>query len=250
LNDQSTIHPRQVLEQWSHIVDITLQRQAFEEYCQHTDHQVILHLWEEIQAQVHAGGIDARPFLHYIILYLTQQTKRMRWTLYCLAKEHHYSHARTLIWPSLWQESFHIHTSDDDPTKIVVNANDRVLTLGERRALARKPNAKSIQKLVYDGDPLVIKHLLNNPRMTEAYILKIINYSHQSQSVLQAIYTHVKWNKRVEIQKALFLHSTTPITIRCILCQNMPPDLLYYLQEKTNTPLVLQQEIQRNLSQY
>ena len=253
-----TQHPRILIEQWSHIKDSSLQQQSFVVYCdQHSDKQVVF-LWDTIQQQVHMGGIDARPLLHYIVHYLHQQKQSRSWALYCIAKENHYHHARAIIWPQLWSVSpkpspqSSSQSSSQSKAEFIPPATDaknRVLTLGERRALARKPNSKTIQKLIYDADPVVLKHLLNNPRMIEAYILKITHYTHQTTDVLRSIYQHHKWSKRASIQQALFSHSNTPMTIRCILCQDMPISLLKYHLQQTDTPLVLKQEIQRVIGQ-
>lgn len=45
--------------------------------------------------------------------------------------------------------------------------DDRVLTLGERRALARKPSRAMLTKLLLDPHPLVVRIVLANPRITE-----------------------------------------------------------------------------------
>jgi hypothetical protein len=46
-------------------------------------------------------------------------------------------------------------------------------TLGERRALARKPSRAHIKRLIDDPHPLVVRILLGNPRITEQDVIRM-----------------------------------------------------------------------------
>jgi hypothetical protein len=47
----------------------------------------------------------------------------------------------------------------------------RELTLGERRSLARRPDRRAFEKLLRDPHPLVIRQLLDNPKLTHDEIV-------------------------------------------------------------------------------
>jgi len=49
----------------------------------------------------------------------------------------------------------------------------RELSLGERKALARRPSRAAFDKLLRDPHPLVINQLLENPRLTEDDIVRV-----------------------------------------------------------------------------
>ena len=49
----------------------------------------------------------------------------------------------------------------------------RDLTLGERRALARRPSRAQLNRLIDDPHPLVVRILLGNPRITEDDVVRM-----------------------------------------------------------------------------
>ncbi len=63
----------------------------------------------------------------------------------------------------------------------------REVSLGERRSLARRQDRYLLQRLLGDPHPLVIKQLLENPRLTEADLLRLVARRPASLEVLDEI---------------------------------------------------------------
>lgn len=82
-------------------------------------------------------------------------------------------------------------------------AKMELLTLGERRAMSKKWNKDTIDRLLSDPDPMVITNILNNPRITETEILKIASKRPNSPEILRLISIHKKWGGRYNIKKAV-----------------------------------------------
>ncbi len=61
----------------------------------------------------------------------------------------------------------------DPEAAIEVKGSGRQLTLGQRRALARKPSRAQLDRLLDDPHPMVVRILLANPRITEDDIVRM-----------------------------------------------------------------------------
>lgn len=77
------------------------------------------------------------------------------------------------------------------------------MTLGERRALARRAPASQLDRLVADPDFGVIRNLLNNPRMTEAWVLRICARRPAVSRALEEVLESPKWAERPAVHRAL-----------------------------------------------
>jgi hypothetical protein len=89
----------------------------------------------------------------------------------------------------------------------------RELTVGERRALARTPNRRAFDKLLGDPHPLVIQNLLQNPRLTEDDVVRMVTRRPARLEVLTAIAIHVRWLSRARVRMSLLLNPGAPSTI-------------------------------------
>ncbi len=84
------------------------------------------------------------------------------------------------------------------------------LTLGEKRALAKKPDLVIIEKLMYDPEPMVIETLLNNPRLLLKHVMFIATRRPNRPEILERVFLHHKWSKIYEVRKALAANPFTP----------------------------------------
>lgn len=85
-----------------------------------------------------------------------------------------------------------------------------MITLGERRSLSKKPIKDTIDRLLSDPDPMIVTNLLNNPRMTEKEVVKIVSKRPNSPAILKLVVGHRVWSKRYEVMKAVVLNPYTP----------------------------------------
>lgn len=86
----------------------------------------------------------------------------------------------------------------------------RTLTLGERKALARKPTRKLLDRLMLDPHADVIRNLLVNPLVTEDDIVRLAARRPIRADVAAEIARHPRWNVRQRVRMALLLNPYCP----------------------------------------
>ncbi len=90
---------------------------------------------------------------------------------------------------------------------------EREVTLGERRWKARSNDRSLLERLLLDQDPVVIEHLLQNPRVVEQDVLKIASRRPNGAEVLRRLFRHPRWGRRRAVQWALVLNPYTPVDV-------------------------------------
>jgi hypothetical protein len=88
----------------------------------------------------------------------------------------------------------------------------RVLTLGERKFLARRPDRATIQRMLADPHPDVIQLCLSNPRLTEDDVLRLTARRPGRAEILAEV-ARSAWARRARIRLALVLNPATPLEI-------------------------------------
>jgi hypothetical protein len=86
----------------------------------------------------------------------------------------------------------------------------RTLTLGERKALARRPTRKAMEKLLADPHPVVIRTLLQNPKVVEDDVVRLAARRPNDPAVLAAVAGNPRWAHRVKVRMAIVLNPDTP----------------------------------------
>lgn len=103
-----------------------------------------------------------------------------------------------------------------DPDQVVLRTPDygagRELSLGERKALARKPSRAAFDKLLRDPHPLVIGQLLANPRLTEDDLVRVAARRPANPEAQRAI-SRTAWLCRARVRMALIHNPGTPSAI-------------------------------------
>lgn len=86
----------------------------------------------------------------------------------------------------------------------------RTLTLGERKALARRPTRKAMEKLFADPHPMVIRTLLANPKVVEDDVVRLAARRRVDPDVLAEVARNRAWSHRVRVRMAIVLNPDTP----------------------------------------
>ncbi|MBI5454754.1 MAG: hypothetical protein HY956_09010 [Deltaproteobacteria bacterium] len=114
-----------------------------------------------------------------------------------------------------------------------------LISLGERRALSKRPVKEVIDRLLSDPDLMVIGNILNNPRTTEKEVLKVASKRPNSPAILKLVAGHRKWSKRYDVMKAIALNPYTPPRVSVALLEGlMTQDLKAIADDKTLHPQV------------
>jgi hypothetical protein len=120
---------------------------------------------------------------------------------------------------------------DEDQAPVPDYGTGRTLTLGERKALARRPTRQSFERLLADPHPAVIHNLLRNPHLTEEDVLSLVTRRPSVGKVLEEVWQNSRWRSRYAIKLALAQNPYTPLTVAL----NVLPQLLrQHLEELLN----------------
>ncbi len=100
------------------------------------------------------------------------------------------------------------------------------IPLGRRRSLALGDDAQLLELLARDLDPVVIRHLLRNPRTREAEVIRIAARRPVAPSTLEEIFRSEHWSQRPRVRVALARNPYCPTAIAMRLITALPlPEL-------------------------
>lgn len=86
----------------------------------------------------------------------------------------------------------------------------RELTLGERRALTRRPTRNQLERLLRDPHPLVLARVLTCPQITESDVIRQVGRRPAHRVALAELCRNVHWLSRLRVRLALVQHPACP----------------------------------------
>jgi len=110
----------------------------------------------------------------------------------------------------------------------------RELTVGERRAIARRPTRLQTERLLLDPHPLVLEQLFQCPSLTEDDILRIVTRRPARVVALELLANHARWMARPRIRLGLILNPGTPHGLALPLITTCARDDLSLIVGTTN----------------
>ena len=102
----------------------------------------------------------------------------------------------------------------------------RALTLGERKALARRPERKMLDRLLADPHPMVIRHVLRNPVTTEDDVVRLASRRPIAGEILREVAADTRWGHRPRVRMAVVLNPHCPLDLGLSLVQLLRPSEL------------------------
>jgi hypothetical protein len=136
---------------------------------------------------------------------------------------------------------------EETPFQPYLDVQLREVPLGMRKSLARKPDFKLIKRIARDQDHRVIRHLLDNPRLTEMDVVRIGSTRPTSHKVIETIYSHPRWIVRYSIKKVIVMNPYSPLAMSMRLLTYMNMQDLQEIVESPNLSSVLVREARRIL---
>ena len=87
-----------------------------------------------------------------------------------------------------------------------------------------------------DAEPRIIAAALENPRLTEALVIKAVLRDEASPALVQAVSAHLKWSLRREIRIALLLSEHTPLEYASEFAASLPDDVVREILRDSKLP--------------
>jgi hypothetical protein len=100
------------------------------------------------------------------------------------------------------------------------------VSIGERMTLARRASTRVAAALLLDPETRVITAALDNPFLTEAWIVKTLMNEKAPQTFVEGVCRHSKWSLRREVQMALLRNDKTPLARVLYFAQTLPTQVL------------------------
>jgi len=121
------------------------------------------------------------------------------------------------------------------------------LEVGERVTLARIGTPAVIKGMRRDGNALVVRALLDNPRMQGDDVLSIAGRGDSPEGVLRAVAENPRFATRPEVQLALASNPRTPAPVALRVVNALDRPGLETLMGVTNTPPLVRIAAERRL---
>lgn len=230
---------RDFIKEISAVSDISMRRSKLAHRLKRLTPEPLLHVLKEILEGNAAGNAKAQSV--YLALIKNRDLNgaigyEKMTELYEIAGEKGYEDVQQLLRSS---KAKRIKITDEETSHLALKLKH--LTLGEKKALARRKDFKNIEFLLYDTNPVVISNLLMNPRITEAEVIKIAASKMTRRPVIEEIFKSDKWISRYRVKKALVFNDNTPIDISLNLCNSlMKKDLKLVVRDGKLDPQIVE----------
>jgi len=103
------------------------------------------------------------------------------------------------------------------------------ISLGWRKTHARKTDRLKLDRLLFDKNPMVIRLLLDNPRIVERDVVRIAAMRPTNPENLVEVFRHPKWVRQYRVKVALACNPYCPIDIALSCVPHMMRPHLQYI---------------------
>jgi hypothetical protein len=119
------------------------------------------------------------------------------------------------------------------------------ISSGEKLSLARRASGRVAGVLLLDPDSRIIRAALENPRMTEALIVRALTRLAVSSSLVLAVCSHPKRSVRREIRIALLRNEKTPLGYALEFARALPAPVLKEVLESSRLPQNVKKQLHK-----
>ena len=123
------------------------------------------------------------------------------------------------------------------------------LSSGERLTLARRGSTRIAATLLADPETRVIHAALDNPFLTEIWVVKAVLRDDSPQALVHAVCGHPKWSLRRDVQVALLRNQQTPLARAIAIAGALPThvvrDILHHSRLQPNIKAYLTEQLAR-----
>jgi hypothetical protein len=123
------------------------------------------------------------------------------------------------------------------------------ISAGERLTLAKRGSTRVAAALLADSEERVMHAALQNPYMTEAWIVKALLRDDAPVPLVHTLCRHTKWSLRRDVQIALLSNDKTPLARSIAFANNLPSqvlrDVLHHSRLEANVKIYLHELLDR-----
>jgi hypothetical protein len=121
------------------------------------------------------------------------------------------------------------------------------ISLGERISLARRCSVTVATALLQDKESRVWQTALENPRLTETAVTRVLQRPGATPGFVEAVCHHAKWSVRSEIRLALLRNPHTPLARAIEFVRRLPPAQLRDILHASRLPEKIKQYLRKDL---
>ena len=126
------------------------------------------------------------------------------------------------------------------------------ISSGERMSLARRGSTRIAAALLTDAETRVIQAALDNPFLTEIWVVKAIMRDDCPHALVHAVCSHQKWSLRRDVQVALLRNKETPLARAIAIAGALPVhvvrDVLHHSRLQPNIKTYLADQLERRIA--
>jgi hypothetical protein len=107
---------------------------------------------------------------------------------------------------------------------------------GEKLTLAHRASGRVAGELLRDGEARVAHAALENPRLTEALVVRALTRPGGSEALVEAVCHHAQWSLRREVRVALLRNEKTPMARAIEFARTMPAAQVREILQNSRLP--------------
>jgi hypothetical protein len=115
------------------------------------------------------------------------------------------------------------------------------VSAGERLSLAKQGSTRTAAELLLDAETRVMNAALDNPRLTEVFVVRAVMREDASAKLVQAVCGHTRWSLRREVQIALLRNEHTPLARAVQFARGFPVAKLKEVLRDSRMPARIKQ---------
>lgn len=121
------------------------------------------------------------------------------------------------------------------------------ISSGERLSLARRASTRVAAALLLDPEQGVMDAALENPHLTEFWIVGALQKPAASEAFVHAVCRHPRWSLRRDIQSTLIRNRHTPIARAMYFAKSLPSSVLREIVSQAPVSASLRMELLREI---
>jgi len=110
------------------------------------------------------------------------------------------------------------------------------ISTGEKLSLARRASGRIAAELLLDKEVRVMQAALENSRLTEVSVAKILVRSNTTSPLVEAVCHHPKWSRARDIRIALLRNPKTPLGRALEFARSLPAPMLREILQSSRLP--------------